>query len=74
MISIRLDGYRDTDWFTAVLGASGTLVIALLAEQGTDFLELGPQECETVGVLVAANAQSCQEIEMTVTGDPGNTV
>jgi hypothetical protein len=69
-----MDFQRDTDWFTAVLGASGTLEIMLAAEQRSYLFELGPQDCESVDVLQLVESASCLDASLIVTGEPGSTV
>lgn len=68
------DPKRDTDWFTAVLGPTGTLEITAQFEIRSYFFELGPQDCEPVAVLQSLHLQPCDEGTMVVTGEPGSTV
>lgn len=65
---------RDTDWFTAIVGDEGVLEVTLLAEQESYLYELGPLDCESVGVFQAATADPCVEASLTVTADPGSLV
>lgn len=65
---------RDTDWFTAIVGESGVLDIALLAECEAYLFELAPQDCNAVGVAQQANAEDCGEATMQVMGEPGAVV
>jgi hypothetical protein len=68
------DGFRDTDWFTLVLGAAGVAEVTIEAERGTYFFELWPQDCEEVGVAQLAQAPACDSDAMTITGAPGDLV
>jgi hypothetical protein len=66
--------YRDTDWFTAEIPASGVLEVTGDAEQGLYLFELGPQDCASVAVIQSVQAGPCLEATMTVTGAAGSTV
>jgi len=63
---------RDTDWFTAIVGDEGVLEVTLLAEQESNLFELGPPDCESVGVLQLATADPCVEATLTVTAEPAS--
>jgi hypothetical protein len=65
---------RDTDWFTIVIGPSGTVTIRGDADCETYLFELGPQDCASVGVVQNVPIGPCQEATMTVTGEPGSEV
>jgi hypothetical protein len=60
--------YRDTDWFTLTMGASGSIEVTADAEVATYIFELSPQDCDNVGVLQLATAGPCLEAFMTITG------
>jgi hypothetical protein len=66
--------YRDTDWFTLILGEAGVLDVTLLAENDTYLFEAAPQDCNAVEVAQQANAEDCNETAMQVTGEPGAVV
>ncbi len=68
------DQMRDTDWFTLVIPPSGTLEIIGDAEQDSYMLEIGPQDCDAVGVIQEVPIGSCFEASMTMTGAPGSVV
>ncbi len=65
---------RDTDWFLIDIPASGVLEIIGDAEEPSYMFELGPQDCNTVGVLQDVTIGDCVEASMTITGEPGSTV
>jgi hypothetical protein len=66
--------YRDTDWFTVALPASGMVTIAAVPEFDSYLFELGPQDCGAVGVLQSVPIMGFNEGSLTVTGDPGQDV
>lgn len=66
--------FRDTDWFIARIGASGSIQIRGDAEYETYLFELGPQDCASVGVLQNVPIGRCAEGVLTVTGEPGAEV
>jgi hypothetical protein len=71
------DGYRDTDWMTAVIDAdgNGSLEVAAEAEQGLYVFELGPQDCEYVAVVDLIQVDPCEDIPvLTIQGTPGDLV
>ncbi len=65
---------RDTDWFTVTLPASGTLTITGDADYHSYIFELGPQECDVVGVLQNIEIGPFNPGYMILTGEPGATV
>jgi len=69
------DGLRDTDWFTVILDpeGAGVLECSLCGEFPTNLFELGPQNCDEVGVLQAALSQ-WEWAYMTIVGTPGDLV
>jgi hypothetical protein len=66
--------YRDTDWFELEIPATGYLEIVGDAEQPTIMFELGPQDCDNVGVLNEVAIGPCQEGYIAMSGTPGSTV
>jgi len=66
--------YRETDWFVATFGPTGTIEVTVDAVYGTYLFELGPQDCSYVAVIQNVSAGPCLPNTMTVTGDPGSTV
>ncbi len=64
---------RDTDWYTAVIGANGIVEWLLDAEQDSYGFLLGPNDCETTGVLDSMQAY-CSPQVMVIQGTPGETV
>jgi hypothetical protein len=66
--------YRDTDWFEIVIPEGGVLEITGDAELGTYMFELGPQDCDTAGVLQNVQIGPCTEGTITITGAAGSTV
>ncbi len=64
---------RDTDWFTLTIPPSGTLEIIGDATWATLMYELGPQDCEQVGVLQEAQIGPFSEGSLIITGEPGST-
>jgi len=65
---------RDTDWFEVVIPAEGFFEVVADAEQPTFMFELGPQDCDNVGVLQNVGFGGCAEATMTITGTAGSTI
>jgi hypothetical protein len=65
---------RDTDWFTVTLPATGILTIEADANYLSRMSELGPQDCDEVGVLQSVEIRRFELNQMTVTGEPGSEV
>ncbi|HOX26997.1 MAG TPA: hypothetical protein PLL30_14860 [Candidatus Krumholzibacteria bacterium] len=65
---------RDTDWFIAQIGPSGSIQIRGDAEYPTYLFELGPLDCSSVGVVQSVPIGRCEEGVLTVTGEPGQEV
>ncbi|MEZ4388873.1 MAG: hypothetical protein R3D98_15115 [Candidatus Krumholzibacteriia bacterium] len=65
---------RDTDWFTMIVPASGVIEIVGDAEKATYLFELGPQDCNSVGVIQNVQVGPCTEGTMEIAGAPGSTV
>ncbi len=65
---------RDTDWFTLEIGADGFIEFYGDAELATYMFELGPQDCNTVGVIQNVIIGPCLPGVMTIVGAPGSTV
>jgi hypothetical protein len=65
---------RDTDWFTLTIPAEGVIEFTGDAELATFMFELGPQDCNSVGVLQNVQIGPCTPATMVVTGAPGSTV
>ncbi len=65
-------GSRDGDYFELTIGAEGFLEIVGDAEERTYMLELGPQDCASMGVLQAVSIGPCAEGVMTIVGEPGS--
>jgi hypothetical protein len=70
------DGFRDTDWFEIYVAEDGPGYIEcnLDAEQNTYMFELGPQDCNSVGVLQSAAVGPCSPGDMTIFATPGSIV
>jgi len=66
--------FRDTDWYHIYIPEGGVLEIIGDAEQPTFMFELGPQDCDNVGVLQNVPIGDCDEGTMTVTGNEGDLV
>jgi hypothetical protein len=66
--------FRDTDWFTLTMPASGELVIHGMAQRTSVMYELGPQDCGEVVVLQSAEIYQEGAATMTINGTPGSTV
>jgi len=69
-----LDGanFRDTDWFLVDIPDGGVLTITGDAEEESYIFELGPQDCQTVGVVQNEIIGDCIENTLTITGEPGS--
>ena len=66
--------FRDTDWFEIPIGPDGYLEIEGDAELQTHMLELGPQDCDSVGVFQQMLIGPCNPATMTIIGEPGSIV
>jgi len=67
--------YRDTDWFQVVTGSQGVITIEPEAELPTTVYELGPQNCEDVGIVQEMAVSLFDPETMTITGyEPGEIV
>jgi hypothetical protein len=67
--------YRDTDWFTAVIGETGIIEITAGAESATNIFELGMSAlCTSVVIIQNITVSPCSPSVMTIVGDPGTAV
>ena len=66
--------YRDTDWFEAQIGFSGSFEITGDAEQACWLFELTPLECDVVGVAQQVAIGPCEPGSLTIQGSPGQTI
>ncbi len=66
--------FRDTDWFITAIPSSGSLEIVGDAEEACYMLELGPQDCNAVGVIQNVVIGPCSEATMVINGNPGDPV
>jgi hypothetical protein len=66
--------FRDTDWFTLTVPASGELVIHGMAQRTSVMYELGPQDLGEVAVLQSAEIYQEGAATLTINGTPGSTV
>jgi hypothetical protein len=68
--------YRDTDWLIAVLDADGdgVLTVEADAEQGLYVFELGPQDCDQVGVVQLIQVGPCEAQTLVIESEPGALV
>lgn len=66
--------FRDTDWFTAFVGASGQIEWTVDAEQPTLGYLLGPNDCEEVAPVQTMTAGACAPATMTIAGTPGEMI
>jgi hypothetical protein len=67
--------FRDTDWYILTMGAAGTIEITASANEDTYIFELGPQDCEAVGVIQSTTCPCCTDAFMTISGyEPGAPV
>ena len=65
---------RDTDWFTATFGPTGSIEVVADAEVALYVFELGPTDCNSVGVVQDLPVGPCSSGTMTVVGEPGAEV
>ncbi len=72
----NVDGslHRDTDWFEIVVPAEGVVEFIGDAEYGTYLFELGPQNCDEVGIVQSVVVGPCTEGTMTIPGAVGSTI
>jgi len=66
--------FRDTDWFELTIPPSGFFEILGDAEYATNMMELGPMDCDAVGVIQSVVIGPCSEDVMTIYGSPGDIV
>ena len=66
--------FRDTDWFVVYMGFSGVIEIYIDAEQPVYLYELGPQDCNSVGVVQNVIGGPCLPGYMSIFGAPGAPV
>jgi hypothetical protein len=66
--------YRDTDWFEIVIGEGGIVTWTCDAEFSTYMFELGPLDCDEVGVLQSLTAGPLDPATMIITGTPQQVV
>jgi hypothetical protein len=66
--------YRDTDWFTAVVGENGFIEIYARAESATTIFELDIADGCSASVLQTLTIDICSPGTMTVFGAPGSVV
>ncbi len=65
---------RDTDWFTAIVGATGVVEWTADAEEECSMFQLGPLDCTEVGVLFSAVAGPCEPATLMLQGAPGEVL
>jgi hypothetical protein len=73
-LSAEGNNYRDTDWFLVEIPPGGMLEVIGDAEQPTYMFELGPQDCESVGVIQSVVVGPCAENTITIAGVTGSMV
>jgi len=61
---------RDTDWFTVVVGPTGTVDVTVDAMSPTLFCELYPQDCAHVAVAQSVTGGPCSPASLTIAGYP----
>jgi hypothetical protein len=66
--------YRDTDWFLATIGSTGTVTWTLESEQNAYGFLLAPQDCPNVAVAEQVLASCGNPQVMVITGNPGDVV
>lgn len=66
--------FRDTDWFTVIVGGTGTIEWTLDAEQETYGMLLGPSNCDEVGPLENFIVGPCVPGTLILQGDPGEII
>ena len=67
--------FRDTDWFTAVVGENGFIEVTADAESATHVFELEiVGDCENMSVLQTMTVSACSPGTMTIFGAPGSIV
>ena len=57
-----------------MVGENGFIEVTADAESTTYIFELGPQDCNEVGVIQTITVGPCVPASMTITGDPLTTV
>ncbi|MCP4293509.1 MAG: hypothetical protein GY780_16910 [bacterium] len=68
------DSSRDTDWFIVSIGEFGMIEWTVDAEQPTNIYQLGPEDCDSVGVVQNETVNPCVPGTMTIYGTPGEYV
>jgi len=59
---------RDTDWYVLTKGPNTSIEITADAEYATYLWEVGPQDCDAVGVVQQITTGSCAEAAATISG------
>jgi len=62
---------RDTDWFTIIVGETGVVEWTVDSEMETSILLLGPNDCNSVGVISEKTAGICNPVTMIIESEPG---
>ncbi len=65
---------RDTDWFTCIIGETGSIEWTLDAEQETYGFLLGPNNCNDVVVIESMACGPCDPYTLTIQGEPGEVI
>ena len=65
--------FRDTDWFSAVIGDTGVMTASLMPERRSHLFQIST-DCNTAEVLQQAPADPCVEALLTIEGEPGEVV
>jgi hypothetical protein len=58
---------RDTDWYLLEMPVASPLEVTVDAEYATYIFDLGPQDCDNVGVFQQVTGGPCAEGHMTIT-------
>ena len=66
--------YRDTDWFLAIIGPTGTVEWTLDAEQETYCMLLAPNDCAEVAPVETMLIRPCVPQTMIINGEPGSVI
>jgi hypothetical protein len=65
---------KDTDWYTAIIGATGTVNINVEFEVAGWFFEIAPLDCANAAIAQEVAPGPCEVAAMTITGTPGQVI
>ncbi len=65
---------KDTDWYRAIVGATGTVTINVEFEVPGWFFQIAPTNCIDADIFQEVAPEACEVASMTITGVPGEEI